>query len=353
MPPLVSVVMAVFNDADCVSAAIESIRRQSLADWELVIVNDGSTDATRDVVDRFAALDQRIRVIEQENSGLTRALIHGCDAARGELIARQDADDVSRPARLECQSVLLASRPEVGLVSCWAEYVGPQGEPLETIRRPGDPDKATSLLVDQHQGPPAHGSVMFRRSLYKEVGGYRPPFYFAQDIDLWLRMTERALLGYVVEPLYRWRRCVTGISASRHAQQQALGDLAFACRAARDNGESEEELLSRAEAIAEQARRGQSAGRSALAPSREMSYIVGTQLAQRGDRRARRYLWNVVRSQPWHWRAWVRMAQSEVNARRFGDPAAMTRSLPHPTEFDGTAGAHAAAAPGAVQGTHT
>ena len=330
MSPRVSVVMGVYNDADCVPAAIESIRTQSLTDWELVIVNDGSTDATGEVIDRFAALDPRVRVIHQDNSGLTRALIQGCQAAQGEFIARQDADDVSQPARLECQAEFLAGREDVGLVSCWAEYVGPQGEPLETVRRPGDPEKATRLLVKHHQGPPAHGTVMFRRSLYHDVGGYREPFYFAQDIDLWLRMTERAKLAYVAEPLYRWRRCVNGISASRHAQQQALGDLAFACRAARDQDESDAALLERAAAIAAEVRGRSSAGRAGSA-SPEMSYIVGAQLAQRGDRRARKYLWEVLRHRPWHWRAWVRVVQSELNARRFGDPSAMTRSRPQAT----------------------
>jgi hypothetical protein len=167
---------------------------------------------------------------------------------------------------------------------------------------------------------------MFRRSLYADVGGYRAPFYFAQDIDLWLRMTEHALLGCLSEPLYRWRRCVKGISAARHAQQQALGELAFACRTARDRGASEAELLAQADDIAGQVRLRSAAGRVHSAPSREISYIIGTQLAVRGDRRARRYLWSVLRRCPWHWRAWARVVQSEVNARRFGDASTLTRS---------------------------
>jgi len=326
MPPVVSIVMGVYNDAGRVPAAIESIRAQTLTDWELIVVDDGSTDDTPAVLERFRSMDGRIRVIRQENAGLTRALVAGCQAATGSYIARQDADDVSLPQRLERQSDFLSAHPQVGLVSSWGDIIGPQDEPLEVVQRPVEPVEATRLLVSEHQGPPAHGSVLFRRELSQSVGGYRPEFYFAQDIDLWLRLTERSQLAYVGEVLYRWRRCDAGISAARHAQQSEFGRLAFACRAARDRGESETELLAQAANLTSEVKRSYLPGRDAAARSPAMSYIIGTQLARRGDRRAYGYLWSVLRQRPWDWRAWARLVQSGWNSRRNKSTSAVAGS---------------------------
>jgi glycosyltransferase involved in cell wall biosynthesis len=324
--PLVSIVMGVYNDADRVPAAIESIRTQTLTDWELILVDDGSTDRTPVLLDAYPSQDPRIRVIHQENSGLTQALMAGCAAAKGEYIARQDADDISLPQRFERQAEYLTSHPQVGLVSSWADIIGPQDEPLEVVRRPVDSEEATRLLVVDHQGPPAHGSVMFRRELAQIVGGYRPQFYFAQDIDLWLRMTERAQLAYVGEVLYRWRRCDAGISAARHAQQSEFGRLAFACRVARDRNETEAEPLAQAAELSAEVKRDYQPGRTATTRSPAMSYIIGTQLARRGDRRAYGYLWSVLRRRPWDWRAWARIMQSGWNSLRSKETTPVTGS---------------------------
>ncbi|MBL8848404.1 MAG: glycosyltransferase family 2 protein [Planctomycetaceae bacterium] len=315
MLPSISVVMGVYNDAASVPAAVESIRAQTLTDWELILVNDGSTDRTTSLLDRLAASDRRISVIHQANAGLTQALIRGCVQARGTFIARQDADDVSDPRRFERQRALLESHPDVGIVSCWAQYVGPENEPLEVVTRPANPAEATALLVDDHQGLPAHGTAMYRRSLYEAVGGYRPEFYFSQDIDLWLRMTERAQLAYVAEPLYRYRRCAAGISGTQAATQAEFGRLAFASRAARDRGESDALLLQQAAGLAASIRETRQTGRSGARPAPEMLYIIGTQLARNGDPRAASYLWSIVRRRPWHWRAWARLLQSQIGRR--------------------------------------
>lgn len=304
--------MGVYNEAASIGDALESIRAQTLTDWELIVVNDGSTDRTASVLDRFAAGDRRITVIHQENAGLTRALIAGCARARGTYIARQDADDVSLPERLERQVAVLESDPGIGLVSCWAQYVGPQGEPLEVVTRPASPAEATSLLVDSHQGLPAHGTAMFRRNLYEAVGGYRPEFHFSQDIDLWLRITERAQLAYVGECLYRYRRCASGISGTHAGTQSEFGQLAFESRTARDRGEPDAAPLKQAADLAEMVQASRRPGRADAQPGPEMLYIIGTQLARNGDARAANYLWPLLRRSPWNWRAWVRLLQSRM-----------------------------------------
>src|SRR5262245_247849 len=119
--PKVSVVLSVYNNADTVVVAVESIQRQTLMDWEFIVVNDGSNDESPRILDELAAADSRIQVIHQENTGLTRALIRGCSEARGEYIARLDADDVSLPERLAEQAALLDSDSRIGFVSCWTE----------------------------------------------------------------------------------------------------------------------------------------------------------------------------------------------------------------------------------------
>ena len=303
--------MSVFNEGDRVVRAVDSIRAQTLTEWELLAIDDGSTDGCGASLDALAAADGRIRVVHQENVGLTRALIRGCKEARGEFIARQDADDLSHPARLEKQAALLASDSRLGTVSCWTQYIGPEDEPLEVVTRPVDSELATRQLLDERQGPPAHGSVMFRRTLCEEVGGYRAEFYFGQDSDLWLRMAERARIGYVPEVLYHFRRDPESISGSRRPLQKRFGELGQACRAARRTGVSEAPRLAVAAALTDRIRHDCASGGLARDDAAsEMAYLIGSRLAQDGDRRALKYLRRVIWNRPWHWRAWMRLAQS-------------------------------------------
>src|SRR5690606_33864835 len=151
-----------------VERAVRSILDQTFRDLELIVIDDGSGDGTGDALDRVAAADQRMRVIHQDNTGLTRALIRGCAEARGEFIARQDADDWSQPLRIAEQVALMDTDPGLGFVSCATRYVGPIDEPLCVIERSTDSAKASDGLSQHRQGPPAHGSVLFRAALYRQ-----------------------------------------------------------------------------------------------------------------------------------------------------------------------------------------
>jgi glycosyltransferase involved in cell wall biosynthesis len=304
--------MSVFNDVDRVADAVESIVAQTFRDWKLVIINDGSTDGTSELLDRFAAQDARIRVVHQENTGLTRALITGCEQANGKYIARQDSDDWSHPERLAEQVDLLEENDDIGFVSCWTQFVGPKDEPLDIVTRPSDSALATKQLLNDRQGPPAHGSVMFRKQLYRQVGGYRREFYFGQDSDLWLRMAEHSNVGYVQKVLYQFVRLPGSISGSSRMTQKEFGRLGQACRAARRDGESEQPFLEEAATLAERVRSGQME-RPRSSNSVNTAYLLGSQLVQNGDPRARSYLRTVLRAQPWHWRAWVRLVQSAIH----------------------------------------
>src|SRR5439155_4002224 len=131
--PEVSVVMSVYNGASHLVATLDSILSQEGVEFEFIVVNDGSTDKSGQILDDYAQRDSRLRVIHQENTGLTRALIRGCDAARGEFIARQDAGDLSLPGRLVRQRVILDAEPAVVIVSCATRFLGPSEEELYTV----------------------------------------------------------------------------------------------------------------------------------------------------------------------------------------------------------------------------
>lgn len=310
--PAISVVMSVYNDAERLPRAVESIVRQTFEDWELIVINDGSTDATAEVANQLARSDGRLRVIHQDNSGLTRALIRGCQAATGRYIARQDADDWSHPERFAEQFKLLEEHTHLGFVSCWVSYVGPADEPLEIIRRSADWEIATRELLDKRQGPPAHGSVMFRKSVYQQAGGYREPFYFAQDSDLWLRMAEIAQVGYVGQVLYHFRRSANSISSASRAFQYEFGELGQACRQARQAGRSEAPLLERADRLTRDILVARKPEPASAADAATTDYLIGSQLAKNGDDRGARYLWSVLRHKPWHLKAWIRLVQSRM-----------------------------------------
>src|SRR5262249_43199813 len=151
---------------------------QEGAEFEFIVVNDGSRDKSGQILNEYAQRDSRLHIIHQENTGLTRALIRGCGAARGEFIARQDAGDISLPGRLARQRVIFDAEPAVVMVSCATRFIGPSDEELFTVTQSCEEleEGLGQLTIDKVRGPSCHGSVMFRRSTYVQVGGYRAAF---------------------------------------------------------------------------------------------------------------------------------------------------------------------------------
>ena len=200
--PQVSVVLTVFNQDRYCRAAIDSVLLQTLADFELIVVDDGSTDDSAAVVDACAALDPRIQVIHTENRGVAPARNLGITRARANLIACLDGDDVSRPQRLEKQVRFLNRHPEVGVVGGAMNLVDADGTHIRRIDYPAQPDAAVIL-----QGNPiGFSTAMMRRALAVRVGGFRSICSDAADYDMWLRISEHAALANLNETLvdYRW-----------------------------------------------------------------------------------------------------------------------------------------------------
>lgn len=304
----VSVVMAVFNGADHLAATIDSLLAQTEPDLEVVIVDDGSTDATPEILDTYASRDARIRILTGPNAGLTRALITGCAAARASYVARQDAGDVSHPERLATQCRMLDA-PGVAFVSCATQYVGPEGEPLWIARPTGaavEPQEVldTRLPGALIDGPTHHGSVMFRRDAYERAGGYRAQFYYGQDFDLWYRLAELGAFQSSPEVLYTARITPDSISGVARREQAQLAALSRAALDARRHGRSEAAVLAAAAAVRPACRAPTSRLRAAGL------YFVGEALRRNRDPRARSYLLRAMKTWPLSPRTWVRILQA-------------------------------------------
>lgn len=203
--PAVSVLMGVHNGAPWVARAVESVLGQTLADLELIVVDDGSTDATPALLG--AVPDPRLIVERQARAGLTSALNRALARARAPLIARLDADDVALPARLERQGAFLAAHPEVGLLGTAARVVDEDGREVGVIRPPEDDGAIRRALI--RRNPFVHSSIMLRRALAVQAGGYDASFPVAQDYDLWLRLAAITAMANLAEPLVI-RRLVAG-----------------------------------------------------------------------------------------------------------------------------------------------
>ena len=301
--PEVSVVMSAFNDERHLPTSVASILSQESVELELIVVDDGSSDGSAKILDAMAAKDGRVRVIHQDNRGLTRALARGCGEARGEFIARQDADDRSLPGRLRKQVDRIRARGEESLVTCWAEFVGPEDEVLFTVTTEDDVAANTRFLrsasVATHRGIGCHGTALFRRPDYERAGGYREQFYFAQDLDLWLRLTDRGSVGLVPETLYQARLTPSCVSARYRLQQIALAEIGLELASIRTRGGDEDPLLMRAAAIRP------SRSRPSRLQQAQGFYFIGKCLLDRRDTRSAKYLRSALRANPLHIRAWL------------------------------------------------
>ncbi|HVZ64252.1 MAG TPA: glycosyltransferase [Lacunisphaera sp.] len=204
----ISIVLPVRNAVATIGRAVASIQAQIFRNWELVAIDDGSDDGTREWLQRAARDDPRIRVIGQPAHGLVPALNTGLAAARGELIARMDGDDACHPERLTAQAAYLAAHPEVGLVSCLVGFGGDRAvqagyalyvDWLNALVTPAQ--MALNRFVES---PLAHPSVMFRRELVARLGGYRAGD-FPEDYELWLRWFDAGVvMAKVPRELLTW-----------------------------------------------------------------------------------------------------------------------------------------------------
>jgi glycosyltransferase involved in cell wall biosynthesis len=309
--PEISVVMGVFNHADTLPAALASVLAQEGVQLEFIVVDDGSTDGSAAILDQAAARDPRLKVVHKANEGLTRALMEGCARATAPWIARQDADDVSLPGRLQAQ-LARARQPDAPvLVGCGCRILAPEGEVLEEYHPPADPAAAARRVLQEGQAISPHGSILFRRDAYEKAGGYRAAFYYAQDIDLTTRLAENGPVAAVPDILYDYPLSPAAITGRFGKSQRAFYRLIRQGHRLRRQGRSESRLLAQAERLSRACRRRRSGGASRFV----MDYFVGCWLLRQRPDRALHYLEQAVQASPWSVRARVRRFQARRLAR--------------------------------------
>lgn len=235
-----TVLMPVFDaPADLLERSIDSILRQTFREFEFLIVDDGSrSEETRECLRLQAKADARVRVVWEEHGGVTRALNTGLRLARGALIARQDADDWSEPARLEAQDNFFRAHPAAGLCGTAAWTHQENGRRLWRRRLPSGQEE---ILAAFWRGNPfVHGSVMFRRDRAMSLGGYREEFRCSQDYDFLWRLTETGGAANLEEALYHYRYASRSVSAQRAAEQARAYAAAQTLALARRRSEAED-----------------------------------------------------------------------------------------------------------------
>lgn len=220
--PHVSVILPVYNCRPYLEAAIRSVLDQTYRDFELIIVNDGSTDGSDRVIAALAGKDARIQVISRPNTGIVGALNDGLAAARGEWIARMDGDDLAEPHRFDRQIAFLRENPRhVALgTGAWTmdardRIVGRFDAPLET-------KGITDQLLRGNGAALLHPSVIFSRQALREAGSYLPEFCRAEDLDLYFRLLPLGPVANLPERLLRYRQHAGSTNFAQRARQRTL-----------------------------------------------------------------------------------------------------------------------------------
>ncbi len=217
--PVLSVIMSVYNGARYLDAAIQSILAQNFADFEFLIINDGSADGSRELLQKLAQTDRRITLINRENRGLVASLNELIALAKAPLLARMDCDDIALPNRFSLQIAFMNNSPEIGISGTNTYDLNEDGGII--IAEESYPLTPAETQISLQNGPPlCHPSVVMRTDLIRQLGGYRAAFRHAEDYDLWLRASRSTLISNIPEALLLYRRSNSQVSR-KHAVEQA------------------------------------------------------------------------------------------------------------------------------------
>lgn len=219
--PKVSVLLAVHNDARFISATLDSILAQDFTDFELVLIDDASSDGTADIVKGVA--DPRIRYSRNGvNAGLAASLNRGLEMCEGEFIARIDGDDLCEPQRLTVQLQYLADHADLAGCASWTTEIDENDAIIGALEPCADPDYVRWSLC--HTNRLYHPSMMLRRAVFELSGRYDPDYLATEDYELWTRMIAGgARLGIVPRRLIRYRRRAGSITSTHVNHQRRVG----------------------------------------------------------------------------------------------------------------------------------
>lgn len=209
--PKVSVIMTIYNAAPYLKEAIDSVVAQTFPDWELIAIENGSSDRSPEILAGYK--DDRIRpFVLAENIGRTPALRYAFERAQGEYIAILDADDVSLPERLAQQVEYLDRQPDIGLVGSWVEYINEQSNVTGEFKPPTERGEVYDALG--WMNPFVHSSIMYRTRLATQMGGYPEAYIYAQDKALILNIAKVSQVAIMGKSLCRFRDTGSGFTRS-------------------------------------------------------------------------------------------------------------------------------------------
>jgi glycosyltransferase involved in cell wall biosynthesis len=227
--PIMDVILPVYDGAATIEESINSILAQTVSNIRLLVVDDGSTDATPHVLAKIAALDPRLTILTRPNSGIVDALNLGLAHASAPFVARQDADDRSFPDRFACQLAVFEGCPEVVAVSGSCLHIDMEGHRTETQYIAGDPELADFASVPSIDPHLLHPFLMVRREAYQSVGGYRHAFN-AEDTDLYWRIRRIGRLRNLHAPLGEMRlheKSISNASIVKHCRRNVALESAL------------------------------------------------------------------------------------------------------------------------------
>lgn len=204
--PTISVLMSVYNDLPNLGKAVESILRQSYSKFEFIIVNDGSTDGSLILLKKYAKEDDRIRLFDESNKGLTKELQFALEHVKGDFVARMDGDDIAFPNRFQHQIDFMTSNPEVVCSGTNVMFIDEDGDLLSKSNQKCEHQKIEEELFSGRGGAIYHPTMIAQTEAVKKIGGYDTRYKIGQDLDLFLRLGEVGKLANSSEITLNFRR---------------------------------------------------------------------------------------------------------------------------------------------------
>ena len=224
--PRVSVLMTVFNAERYIERAIKSIINQTLERWELLIINDGSTDRSENIAKQLAVYDKRIKVVSKKNEGIVSSANLGLTMVSAPYVARMDADDISHPTRLEKQLHFLEANPNCVAVGSYVQLIDSRGLRICEFSRVSSHREIDDLHMKGHGGAICHPASMMRIGAIRHIGGYDPSMKSAEDLDMFLKLAEHGVLSNIPECLFSWRQHLASEGNARRNLQAKYAKIA-------------------------------------------------------------------------------------------------------------------------------
>jgi glycosyltransferase involved in cell wall biosynthesis len=214
--PAVSIVIGAYNAQRYLGQTLDTLLAQTFGDFELIVVNDGSTDHTADILADYEHKDKRIVPISIPHAGIVEAANAGLRAAKAELVARADSDDLYPADRLEKQARYLAAHPQCAVVGGRVQMIEPYGSPLKVTDQPTDHDSIEARLLKGDGSAIMQTTAMLRKSVALQAGFYRDKYPWSEDLDLFLRMAELGRLANLPDVLAKYRIHSSSTNWTKH-----------------------------------------------------------------------------------------------------------------------------------------